>query len=99
DLGVEDEDVDVATGAEDLVDAAEADVVGPAVAADDPDPGPDELAGERGERLRVGRERPVDGLERLTEPLDPSFLGVDLDLGLLAGTEDRLDRVSPRSSA
>ena len=37
DLGVEDEDVDVAAGREDVVQAAEADVVGPAVAADDPD--------------------------------------------------------------
>ena len=37
DLGVEDEDVDVFAGGEDMVDAAEADVVSPAVAAEDPD--------------------------------------------------------------
>ena len=37
DLGIEDEDVDVFAGGEDMVDAAEADVVSPAVAAEDPD--------------------------------------------------------------
>ena len=37
DLGVEDEDVDVVAGGQDVVQAAEADVVGPAVAAEDPD--------------------------------------------------------------
>ena len=37
DLGIEDEDVDVFTGGEDMVDTAEADVVSPAVAAEDPD--------------------------------------------------------------
>ncbi len=36
-LGVEDEDVDVLTGGENMVDAAEADVVCPTVAAEDPD--------------------------------------------------------------
>ena len=54
DLGVEDEDVDVATGREDLVDAAEADVVGPAVTADDPDALADEIAGEREQMSGVG---------------------------------------------
>ena len=37
DLGVEDEDVDILAGSQDVVQAAEADVVGPAVAAEDPD--------------------------------------------------------------
>ena len=36
DLGIEDEDVDVFTGGENMVDAAEADVVSPAVAAEGP---------------------------------------------------------------
>ncbi len=35
-LGVEHQDVDVLAGSEDMVQAAEADVVGPAVAAEDP---------------------------------------------------------------
>ena len=37
DLGIEDEDVDVLAGSQNVVHAAEADVVGPAVAAEDPD--------------------------------------------------------------
>ena len=37
DLGVEHEDVDVLAGSQHVVQAAEADVVGPAVAAEDPD--------------------------------------------------------------
>ena len=36
DLGVEDEDVDVVAGGEDVIHAAEADIIGPAVAAEDP---------------------------------------------------------------
>ncbi len=42
-LGVEDQDVDVAAGGHHVVEAAEADVVGPAVAADDPDALVDEI--------------------------------------------------------
>ena len=37
DLGIEDEDVDVRAGSQDMVHAAEADIVSPAVAAEDPD--------------------------------------------------------------
>src|SRR5208337_560024 len=37
DFCVQDEDVDVAAGAEDVIEAAEADVIGPAVATDQPD--------------------------------------------------------------
>ena len=56
DLGVEHEDVDVAAGGEHVVEAAEADVVGPAVAADDPDALADEGVGERrAGRCAVGR--------------------------------------------
>ena len=43
DLGVEHEHVDVAAAREDVVEPAGADVVGPAVAADDPDAAPDEV--------------------------------------------------------
>ena len=60
DLGVEDEDVDVATRREDLVDAAEADVVGPAVAADDPDALADEIAGEGEQVPGVRGQRTLD---------------------------------------
>ena len=37
DLGIEDEDVDVLAGSQNVIHAAEADIVGPAVAAEDPD--------------------------------------------------------------
>ena len=55
DLGVEDEDVDVLAGGKHVVQAAEADVVGPAVAAEDPDG----LLGEVGlvGQDRLGRRR------------------------------------------
>ena len=46
DLGVEDQDVDVAAGGDHVIEAAEADVVGPAVAADDPDALLDQRVGE-----------------------------------------------------
>ena len=58
-LGVEHEDVDVAPGRQDVVEPAEADVVGPAVAADDPHALAGQAAGEcqqvAGRRHRRGR--------------------------------------------
>ena len=45
DLGVQHQDVDVAPRGQHVVEAAEADVVGPAVAADDPDALADEVVG------------------------------------------------------
>ena len=47
DLGVEDEDVHVPAAGEDVVQAAVADVIRPAVAADDPDRFLDEVVGQR----------------------------------------------------
>ena len=72
DLGVEDQDVDVPAGAQDLVQAAEADVVGPAVAADDPDALADEIAGEREEALRVDLVGAVDRRELRREAWPPA---------------------------
>ena len=58
DLGVEHEDVDVAARGQDVVEPAEADVVGPAVAADDPHALADQGAGQREQMAgRVGRRR------------------------------------------
>jgi hypothetical protein len=37
DLGIEDEDVDVAFARDDMIESAVADIVAPAIAADDPD--------------------------------------------------------------
>ncbi len=36
-LGVEDEDVDIVAGSQDVIQTAEADIVGPTVAAEDPE--------------------------------------------------------------
>ena len=52
DLGVEDQDVDVASARQHVVEAAVADVVGPAVAADDPDAAPDQMIDHRQEIAR-----------------------------------------------
>ena len=54
DLGVEHEDVDVLARREHVVEAAVVDVVGPAVAADDPDRSTDEEVGEREQVGRIG---------------------------------------------
>ena len=62
DLGVEHEHVDVSPGREHVVEAAEADVVGPAVAADDPDALADEVVGEAEQLVRLG----------LAEQLEPA---------------------------
>ena len=59
-LGVEHEDVDVAARRQHVVEAAEADVVGPAVAADDPDALAHEVVGEREQVARVGVVGAVD---------------------------------------
>ena len=54
DLGVEHQHVDVATRREDVVEAAVADVVGPAVAADDPHRTRRQRVGDLGQRPGVG---------------------------------------------
>ena len=102
DLGVEHEDVDVATRREDVVEAAEADVVGPAVAADDPDALADEVVGERqqvpGVRCRAvavdaGRARRAGGR--------PARAGRAISASVvLGGVEDaRATRSSPSAGA
>ena len=75
DLRVEHEDVDVATGAQRLVEAAEADVVGPAVTAHDPDAGAHEVAREREQRAGVGGLLAADAGERLAQPRPPARAG------------------------
>ncbi len=47
DFGVEDQQVDVLAGGDDMVEAAVADVIGPAVAADAPDRFLDQVVGQR----------------------------------------------------
>ena len=95
-LRVEHEDVDVAPRRQHVVEAAEADVVGPPVAADDPHTLAGEAAGERQQvagGLRTGAVAGGEWLQRLAQRGDPLTLGADADLGPLVGGEDRVDEV------
>src|SRR6185295_2973904 len=87
-LGIEDEDVDVATGREDLIDAAEADVVRPAVAADDPDALPDQVSGECNQVAGVGATRTVNPRERFAQAVDALTLERDLGFRVLGCAEE-----------
>ena len=69
DLGVEHQDVHVAAEREHVVEAAVADVVGPAVAADEPDRFLDQVVGAPLERARL---RIVDPGQRLAQCVPPA---------------------------
>ena len=60
DLGVEHQHVHVPPRRKDVVQPAEADVIGPAVAADDPDAPPHQRIGHRQQGLRLGSLRWLD---------------------------------------
>ena len=85
DLGVEHEDVHVVGQREHVVEAAEADVVGPAVAADDPDGLLHEVVGEVDERPGGGR---CGRRELHAQPGHALALGRDAGVGRLIGLED-----------
>ena len=87
DLGVEDEDVDVAARREDLVQPAEADVVGPAVAADDPDALLHEVRGQGQQLAGVRRVLAGDAVEDPAQLRHALALGDDLGLGVLRAVE------------
>ena len=89
-LGVEHEDVDVAAGGQHVVEAAVADVVGPSVAADDPDALLDEVVGEETQphRFRIGPPR-----EQELQVRDPLPLRGDSGLPGLVGGEETLDEI------
>ncbi len=89
-LGVEHQDVDVATGRQDVVEATKADVVRPPVAADDPHTLADEAAGDRGEVAGVGGRVAAGASEQRLQLHDPPALFDDLRLGLLGVFEDCL---------
>jgi len=67
-----------------VVEAAEADVVGPAVAADDPHAAPDQVLRQR---VELAGGRGVDRPELLPEQGDAFALLVDAGLGVLVGCE------------
>ena len=102
DLGVEDEDVDVAARRQDLVDAAEPDVVRPAVAADDPDALANEVARQREQVARVGcRRSPSIRTERVAQEVDRARAGATISgFGVLRRRRGPLARApSPISGA
>ena len=91
DLGVEHQDVDVAAGGEHVVEAAEADVVGPAVAADDPDAlRTSASASSASRRARRIRSRRAETRLRARRPRAP--LRCDACLVLLVGRADACRR-------
>ena len=91
DLGVEHQDVDVAARCEHVIEPAVADVVGPAVAADDPDALLDQV---------VGHAQQVPGVsgwlsrsELLLERRDALALIVDPGLVRLVGIQEPVDQL------
>ena len=81
-LGVEHEDVHIAAGGDHVVEAAESDVVGPAVAADDPDALVHQVVGDL--RERAGFDGVLSG-KRLAHRDHALALGFDAVLGGLVG--------------
>ena len=76
-----------------MIQAAEADVVGPTVAADDPDSLADEISGERQELSGVRRTWTVDAGELVAQTGDPLALAADVGLGLLRGAKESVDDI------
>ncbi len=88
-LGVEHQQVHVAVLRDHVVEAAVADVVRPAVAADDPDALAHQVVGDLLEP--PGLER-LDARQLLPQLDDALALGGDAGLGRLVGVDDRLDQ-------
>src|SRR3990172_940892 len=86
-LGVEHQDVHLSPHREHVVEATVADVVGPAVAADDPDALLHQVVGQGQEALGLG---PAQGQERLLQRLDPRPLVCDPGLGGLIALDEPL---------
>ena len=87
DFRVEDENLDVLARGDRVVESSVADVVRPAVAADDPDVLLDEEFGKRGEALGFRRSR---GFELLVQLGDAFALRGDVGFGDLRRFENRL---------
>ena len=85
DLGVEHQHVHVAPARQDMVQPAGPDVVGPAVAADDPHAAPDQVVHHA---EQVGHGGAVQPGQPPLELGHPSALGAQLGLAQLAGRQD-----------
>ena len=90
DLGVHDEDVDVAPGGQDVVEPTRADVVGPAVAADDPHAAPQQVVGHAAQVVDGKSRVPFQAREQLGHPFP---LGRKLGFADLPGIEDGVGEV------
>ena len=97
DLGVEHQHVDVAAARQHVVEPAIADVVGPAVAADDPDAAPDQVVDHR-QQIACGLARRCAASLSFSAR-DAGALRADLGLADLRRREDRSARSSPTSGA
>ncbi len=84
DLGIEHQQVDVASAGEDVIEAAVADVVGPAVAADDPDTLLHQHVGEGEKLLGFGR---IELAQAFFQDVDALALLVDVGFVFLFGGE------------
>ena len=95
DLGVEDQHVDVAAARQHVVQAAGSDVVGPAVAADDPDAAPHQLV-DHAAQVDDGRIILVlQGVQTAAQLADPLPLSGVLRLPALGRLEDLVDQLRP----
>ena len=91
DFGIEHQHVDVPAGGQHVIEAAVADVVGPAVAAQDPDALLDQRIGQRsaGRALPACRRRPASACSSR----HALALGEDAGFGVLIGVEDGLRQI------
>ena len=95
DLGVEDQHVDVATARQHVVQSAGPDVVGPAVAADDPDAAPHQLV-DHAAQVDDGRiGLVIQGVQTAAQLVDPRALGGVFRLPALGRTENLVDQLRP----
>ncbi len=92
DLGVEHQYVDVPTGGEHMVETAIADVVGPAVAAHDPDAATDQVIDDR---QQVEGKRLLDAQQPGLQLRDPDALRADIGFHDLRRLGDGLGEIRP----
>ena len=89
-LGVEHQHVHVAAARQHVVETTGADVVGPAVAADQPDAAPQQVVGDAAQVVDLRPGQPLEAPGQLRHPL---ALGLQLRLADLRRRQDRLGEV------
>ena len=96
DFGVQHQHVDVAAAGQHVIQPAVADVVGPAVAAEDPDALAHQLIGQRQQQLGLGR---VEPLQLLLQRRDAFALVVNAGFVALVGVEDAVHEILAERAA